>query len=935
MTVATYRLQLNADFRFEEVRSQVDYLRRLGVSMVYTSPILQARKGSTHGYDVIDPTRLNPELGDESDFDRMVEAARANDLDLLVDIVPNHMAASTTNPWWMDVLRQGPESPYASYFDVDWSAEDVRDNLSDKVLLPILGRPYGDVLEDQEIRIIFERGAFLVQYYDRRLPLNFASYVRILNAIRDRLAKRGEDRLGRDIEPLIVTLSDWGAPGTDSPEATEIRALQHRIASLASGNEPFRGTLENVLRILNGKRGDPESFDQLDTILDEQSYRLSFWRNAAEEINYRRFFDITDLISIRVSDPAVFDATHRLVLELISRGAIAGLRLDHIDGLFDPARYLEMLGSRLDDIAPGTLVVSEKILGEHEEMPETFRYRGTTGYEVAVALDRLFVSPEGFETLERAFAKTSGLEDGFTGVAHDAKIRVIRDLFRGELNKFARRFAQLTSDDRHARDLPLSALEEALVQFIASLPVYRTYVRNGEVSEQDLRVLDRTIADAKSRLDHDPAIGALEFLNRVLRLDTDDRSQRQEWLRFAMRFQQFTGPVTAKGVEDTALYIYTPLASLNEVGSEPVLPDDSIAAFHELNRLRLGTTPVTLSTTSTHDTKRGEDTRCRISVLSEIPDRWLRLFALWSSRYGARHTDAGAAPSDAEKWLFLQTLVGTWPLSGDQQRDLETRIAEYVPKALREAKVHSHWTDVDEQWEEATIEWVREVIRDAEFQKEMAELQKTVGVSGMINSLAMTTLKIASPGIPDIYQGSEMWNFSLVDPDNRRPVDFGALRKALATIEQSFGEGRKNEDLLSDLRENWTDGRIKLFTTWRALAARHSDPELFLSGDYVPLGVEGAHASHVVAFARHAGRRWAIAVAPVRSVTLAGSDSRLPTGEEAWGNTTVVLPAGTPSRWFGWMNGRVVESASSRLSLGSVLRELPVEILTSVDEGHE
>ncbi len=490
-----------------------------------------------------------------------------------------------------------------------------------------------------------------------------------------------------------------------------------------------------------------------------------------------------------------------------------------------------------------------------------------------------------------------------------------------------KRFAHLTANDRYARDLPLSSLEEAFVQFIASLPVYRTYIRGEEILHRDLEILERAVSDARDHLQDDASITALEFLHKVLRLDTEDDPQRQEWLRFAMRLQQFTGPVTAKGVEDTALYVYTPLASLNEVGSEPIIPAGAIEAFHELNQRRLSITPRTLSATSTHDTKRGEDTRCRIDVLSETPEEWLRLFGTWSSRYSSIDTDSGPAPSDPEKWLLLQSVIGTWPLSEAEHETYAARIAEYVPKVLREAKVHSHWTAIDEQWEQATIDWITKVITDSRFRQEMHELEETVAFHGMINSLAMTVLKIASPGIPDIYQGSEMWNLSLVDPDNRRPVDYELRRRALSEIQSGADTGIA--ELIASLKETWSDGRIKLFTTWRALAARRSDPELFMSGEYLPLSVVGARQEHVIAFARRSGDRWVLVVAPAQSATLCQSDSRFPLGEDIWGDTTIRLPEGAPSEWISAITG----ASAGSLRLGDLLSAFPVAILTSYSSG--
>jgi (1->4)-alpha-D-glucan 1-alpha-D-glucosylmutase len=934
---ATYRVQMSLSFTFRDLQARVQYLRDLGITSVYSSPILQARAGSTHGYDVVDPSRLNPELGTGSDFDDLDTALREAGLGLLLDIVPNHMAASTQNPWWMDVLRQGPESPFATFFDVDWSAEHSRGDLRNTILLPVLGRPYGDVLEEQEIQLAWEDGSFVVTYYDRRLPLNFRSYVRILHEVLGRLHRsEGSDDLTRQIESILMNLNEWATQHTEAPSRTEIRQLHKRIAALHEGHDEFRRQLGAVLDLLNGRKGDPGSFDELDTILEEQSYRLSFWRNAAEEINYRRFFDISDLISMRVHDPEVFRAMHELVLGLIARGSVTGVRIDHIDGLYDPVDYLDRLVEEVGKRRPGrsTLVVTEKILGEEEATPETFRARGTTGYDFLRALDRLFVDVEGFEQLDARFRKVRGSEAGFDEVANAAKVGVMEDLFLGELRKFTRRLAELSAADRHARDLTTSELRAAITAFVASVEVYRTYIRDDEIAEGDRRWIQRACDDAEPRLRESGARAALAFLRRVTTLDTDDFGARTNWRRFVMRLQQFTGPVTAKGVEDTALYVYTPLVSLCEVGNDPVLPPDALDRFHEMNRDRLAITPDTLNATSTHDTKRGEDTRCRIHALSELAEEWTSQVEQWRAAHAPlrRKVDGVEAPSAEEEWLIYQTLAGVWPLRPADRKGLRSRIREYLTKAMREAKVRTSWTAVNAAWEKEVLRFADAVLASEELGASMEAMQKKIAFPGALNSLASVVLKIASPGIPDIYQGSELWSFSLVDPDNRRPVDYRRRESLLRAMvwEWEKAEGSP-EGYLATLREHWRDGRIKLWTTWRALRTRAEHAELFHRGDYIALETQGQFARHLCAFARRQGDQWAVAIAPLRLLRDVEGE-RHPIGAEFWGDTRVVLPEGAPRSWTCGLTGGTLETesheGSSTLPTATALSIFPTTLLT-------
>jgi (1->4)-alpha-D-glucan 1-alpha-D-glucosylmutase len=931
---ATYRVQMSLAFTFSDLRARAAYLRDLGVTSVYSSPILQARAGSAHGYDVVDPSRLNPELGTRSDFDDLDATLREAGLGYLLDIVPNHMAASTQNPWWIDVLQQGPDSPFATYFDVDWSAEHSRDDLRNTVLLPVLGRPYGDVLEEQEIQLAWEDGAFVVTYYDRKLPLNFRSYVRILHEVLERLRRtEGSDDLNQQIESILMTLNEWARQQSGAPARADIRHLHKRIQTLHEGHREFRQQLEDVLDLLNGRKGVPESFDELDTILEEQSYRLSFWRNAAEEINYRRFFDISDLISMRVHDPEVFRAMHALVLDLVARGSVTGIRVDHIDGLYDPVDYLDRLVEELDERRPrrGTFVVSEKILGEGETIPDAFRARGTTGYDFLRGLDRIFVNAEGFERLEAELRQIRASKSGFHEVAREAKARVIEDLFLGELRKFTRRLGELSAADRRARDLTSSELRAALSELVASLEVYRTYIRDDEIAERDLRYVERACADAEPHLHESGARAALAFLRRVATLDTDDFGARTNWRRFMMRLQQFTGPVTAKGVEDTALYVYTPLVSLNEVGNEPVMSPDALGRFHEMNRQRLAINPDTLNATSTHDTKRGEDTRCRIHALSEIAEEWTTQVAQWRETHASlrRQIDGVEVPTAEEEWLIYQTLAGVWPLRPHDRKGLRSRIREYLTKAMREAKVNTRWTAVNEAWEKEVLRFADALLSSEEFASSMEAVQKNIAFPGALNSLASVVLKIASPGIPDIYQGTELWSFSLVDPDNRRPVDYDRRSSMLRTMIREWEKGGGPlEGYLAKLRKNWRDGRIKLWTTWRGLRTRAERAELFHRGDYIELETQGGRAGHLCAFARRRSDQWAIAIAPLQ-ILREVEGGRYPIGGDFWGDTRVILPEGASGRWTCGITGRTVEAVEGRdaIAVGDALSAMPVALL--------
>ncbi|HUO83974.1 MAG TPA: malto-oligosyltrehalose synthase [Thermoanaerobaculia bacterium] len=995
MTVAsTYRLQLNRNFRFADARAILDHLQSLGITHLYSSPILRAMPGSLHGYDVVDPLTINPEIGSEEELRALSGELRRRGMGLIIDIVPNHMAARSANGWWMDVLQNGSASPFADFFDVNWEASAVREGLEHRILLPILGRPYGDVLEEQEIRLSLEDGAFYIRYFDRKLPLNLQSYARILRLLIERLQTRavlsdgdgiqrledltreiedlaaaerigvvrparsrpasGQGRMGR--EPLDQDLRitpDPGQPaagrrrdragrathtertthatGGTPPRRAAVRGLQKRLATLLETQPAVRAHLRRTLEILNGTKGDPSTFDELDQILEEQPYRLAFWRMAAEEINYRRFFDITDLISIRVNDPRVFEATHAKILELVRDDVIQGLRLDHIDGLYDPEDYLQRLRDavREQGARDDFLIVMEKILAPDETLPAGFAIRGTTGYEFLARVERLFVDPAGFEELRSFFFAWTGKERRFGAIAHDCKKQVLHELFAGELRNFGERLGRLASHDRRARDIPVSELSAALEELIASLPVYRTYVRDLRVSDPDRRVLEEALDHLSAHGEsEDVGAAAAHFLRQVLLLEPSsevDPDGIRGWLELVMRWQQLTGPVTAKGVEDTALYVYTPLLALNDVGCEPVLHEPPLEAFHRAAARTIEDWPRTLTATSTHDTKRSEDVRARLNVLSEMPGEWARHLRRWRAanrKHRVRRSEP-LAPDPAEELFLYQTLIGIWPLERERP-GLRKRIRETMTKAMREARAHTRWTAIDERYESDVLRFVDAILdpeRSGRFLADLEKLHARVSFYGAINALAQVALKIAAPGIPDFYQGTELWDFSLVDPDNRRPVDF-ARRAALRKRIPSGSDNAAIEEVLA----RWRDGRVKMLLTTRGLEARRNDPELFIRGRYQPLEAEGERSRNLIGFARNFENGWLIAAVPRFPVSLT-TPERFPLGERVWKRSSIRLPADAPTRWVNRITGETLEAAGGALLAADLFRSFPVALL--------
>jgi (1->4)-alpha-D-glucan 1-alpha-D-glucosylmutase len=871
---ATYRVQLQPGFGFAEAAGLADYLAELGVSHLYSSPCLQTTPDSLHGYDVVDPTRVSAELGGAAGHEQLVEALRRHGFGLILDIVPNHMAITAENPWWQDVLANGPASRYAAFFDVDWDPPEAR--LQNVVLLPVLGDHYGRVLEAGELRVVREGARFTVRYQDHRFPVSPRSLETLLAAAAERC---GAELLaflagahGRLPHP---TATDWASVQRRHRDARVLADLLERLLC----EEPrVAAALDAALAEVNAKP------DALDAWLERQNYRLAFWRAAGRDLGYRRFFDISTLIGLRMEDPRVFADTHALVLRWLGEGVLDGVRIDHPDGLRDPEGYLR----RLHDAAPRAWIVVEKILEPGERLRDTWPVAGTTGYEFLQRVGGLFVSPEGERPLTECYATFTGEPTDYAALVRETKHLVMRDILGADVNRLTARFLEICERHRRHRDYTRHELHEALRETVACFPVYRTYVRAemGEVHNADVRTVEDAIAAAKAhRSDLDDL---LDFLRDILLLRVRGPAETE----LAMRFQQLTGPVMAKGVEDTAFYRFHRLVALNEVGGDPGALGVSVDAFHRACADTAARWPLTMLATSTHDTKRGEDVRARLALLSEIPGEWATAVRRWAAR-NARYR-RGEWPDRNAEYLCYQTLVGAWPLEVDRAR-------AYMEKAAREAKVHTSWTDRNEAYEAALGTFVERALADADFVADLDAFVAPLVAPGRTNALAQTVLKLTAPGVPDLYQGTELWTLTLVDPDNRRPVDYELRRRLLRELAALTPEA---------ILARSDEGLPKLWVIRQALGLRRRRPELFgPAGTYRALWAAGRRADHVVAFCRGDG---AITVVPRLVLTLAGD----------WQDTTVDIPSG---RWEHVLTGDRLEGGL--VPLAGLLARFPVALL--------
>lgn len=937
--VCTYRLQLNRWFTFNQAREIVSYLDALGVSDVYASPYFQASPDSLHGYDITDHNKLNSAIGSREEYDAWIAELHVHAMGQVLDFVPNHMGITGSNSWWMDVLENGLSSMYAPYFDINWRP--LKSDLRDKVLLPILSDQYGRVLERGELRVGFEEGAFYLFSQDQRLPIAPGTYRFILEVALENLAEYKDEVLYAELQSIITALEYLPRRTETDPEriaerAREKEIIKRRLERRCAEAPQVQQAIEKALAQINGRPGDPRSFDKLDELLNAQSYRLAFWRVAAEEINYRRFFDVNHLAAIRMELPEVFDATHKLLLELVGSGAVTGLRIDHPDGLYLPNEYFEKLQRRCARALNGALprdgraiyMIAEKILTGTEKLRQDWKVHGTTGYDFVNQVAAILVDTTAEAAITKTFHRFLGHSMQFGHLVYAKKRLVMRLAMANEVDVLGSMLDRLSEQNRWYRDFTLEALARAVRETIACFPVYRTYLApRHAVSEEDRQVTERAIASAKRR---NPAIeeSIFNFLRDILLFrfpeNLDDKA-RQEHIHFVLKFQQFTGPITAKGLEDTVFYIYNRLAALEEVGGEPQQFGMRVDAFHDRNLERQRDWPATMLATSSHDTKRSEDVRARILAISELPDLWRRSLQRWRTlnRRLKRDVNENAAPDANEEYLLYQTLLGTWPLqaSGEPEEkatpEYVERIQNYMHKALNEAKLNTSWIQPNELWLDATRDFVAKILEPSprnKFLPSFLPVAREIARLGAINSLTQTLLKLASPGVPDIYQGNEIWDFSLVDPDNRRPVDYNLRREMLSCLTKAQPD---------DLLREWPTGRIKMFLIHSLLQFRKKHAELFHRGDYLPLQAGGHFADCCVAFARRLGADWIIVLAPRLS-----SRVGFPPVGEAWRDTFVEVPAALEiNNARELFTDREIAVADQKIPLANAMVNLPFAAL--------
>ncbi len=957
---ATYRLQFHKDFRFADAQELIQYLFDLGISDVYASPIFKARAGSTHGYDVVDHGKVDPTLGGEDAFTTFSAALKARAMGLILDIVPNHMGIATThNSWWTDVLENGPSSSYAGYFDIDWHP--VNPHLENKVLLPILEDLYGNVLEDGKLRLAYEEGPFFVYYYDTKLPIAPGTYGGILTHQLDRLT----ETLGKDheqvleLQSILTAISHLPLRTQGDPEKLEERRrekeiIKRRIASLCQASAEARSAIDLAVREFNGTVGDPQSFDLLEGLMDAQPYRLAFWRVAGEEINYRRFFDINELAAIRTETPEVFQATHQLILRFLAEGKVTGLRVDHPDGLWDPTSYFHQLQQSshfhtnqaiASDDPLAVYIVAEKILAKGESLPENWAVCGTTGYDFLNQVNGIFIRRTNHRAFDKIYSDFTGSKTNFRNLVNSTKKMIMLVSLASEINALSHQLDNISERNRHYRDFTLNSLTFAIREVIACLSVYRTYTNasKGTVSERDQKYIEAAVQEAKKRNPR-TARALFDFVGDTLLLRNLHRfgeTDRPHVVECVMEFQQLTGPVMAKGVEDTAFYVYNRLVSLNEVGGDPEEFGISLEAFYGQNGFRHKHWPHSMLTLTTHDTKRSEDVRARINVLSEIPREWKSALARWRGLNASKKqtVDGELAPDCNDEYLLYQTLIGSWPAEPPTPAgfdEFRERIALYMQKAIKEAKVHTSWVNPNEAYDQAVDHFVREILvttTDHPFIDDFSQFHPRIAYAGMVNSLAQTLLKITSPGVPDFYQGTELWDFSLVDPDNRRPIDFAKRSKFLREIKHREQDNPKR--LATELVEHWPDGRVKLYVTFGALRLRRARPEIFQDGDYLPVYAAGAVREHVCAFLRRRANSWVLVAVPRFITALVRPEERL-LGGAIWQDSALLLPDDVPSHWLNIFTGEsfVTTHGSAKfcLPLASVFASFPVALLTPISQ---
>ncbi len=914
--LTTYRIQFHKDFGFTQANVLVDYLHQLGIQAIYASPIFRAASGSTHGYNVADPNQLNPEIGTEAELNELFASLRRHQMGWLQDIVPNHMVYSTENPLLMDVLEKGYHSHYSRHFDIAWNHPSQ--SLKKRLLVPFLGVPYYEALYEGQLELIYDNGLFAVKYYDSVFPLKIESYPLLFNTEGIRFTDAQLEEIEAASRKLVEVFAG-------------ISVAEDRVAAMEGAKRAlwkeyqedaiFRKQVQKRLQAMNKDK------EQLHEILTAQYYRLAFWKTANREINYRRFFNINELISIRVEDPAVLEHTHQLIFKLLKRAVVGGVRIDHIDGLNDPLTYLQELRKRATDDA---YIVVEKILEPGEKLPAEWPIQGTSGYDFLAQLNGVLCDPARKDTFTQLYNRFTGLRTEFSDMLFDKKKLILDRLLAGDLERLLFQFRKLSQFVPEGADLLPADLRLTLTTALCFFPVYRTYINSETVTEHDRHYIEEALQKTAERLPEQKL--TIKFLWRVLLLKFPraiPTPRKRSWLRAIMKFQQVTGPLMAKGLEDTTFYVYNRLLSVNEVGGNPEAFGLTIEEFHRFNQEQLKQWPHKMNASATHDTKRGEEVRARLNVLSEIPEEWEAYIHQWHDINKALKQEAGgqALPDKNEEYFIYQTLLATWPFEDTITEDYPQRIEEYLLKAMREAKVHTDWIARNEDFEKALIAFTLRLLNSGHgFQKVFLPFKNKIAHWGIINSLSQVLLKIASPGVPDFYQGCELWDLSLVDPDNRRPVDYELRMKYLEEIKSVTGDNLAT--FIAGVLENKTDGRIKLFTIYQALQCRRQLAQVFQAGDYLPLQTTGKRQDNALVFGRIHDGKAVIMVVP-RFPSQLVEQGQWPLGEEVWGRTALTLPESLAG--YNWRNVFTGESvkASATLSLARVFKLFPVALLVS------
>jgi (1->4)-alpha-D-glucan 1-alpha-D-glucosylmutase len=975
---ATYRLQVNKNFTFKDVTDLAEYLDLLGIECIYTSPIFEARPGSLHGYDVTNQNELNREDGGESGFRLLSAELKRRSMGLVLDIVPNHMGVGNDTPWWQDVLENGRSSRYANYFDIDW--EPLKPAMRGKLLLPILGASYGEELESGKIHICFEDGVLRICYFEHKLPITPPSVPLIFSTCADNLAT-GDlefiEGLPEGFRKLLEELARVPPHDTTDSLLSSLRLeqlaiLKPRLTKWLC-DDTVRLHVEQAIVRMQGVPGEGRSFDRLHQLLEVQPYRLAHWRVSGDEINYRRFFDVNDLAGLRMENPEVFATTHQLIRRLLADGDVTGLRIDHCDGLLDPRQYLirlqklalaarccgptpappialngieqsvrsQLNGVRWDPSQTAVYTLVEKILAPRESLPPSWPVHGTTGYDFIYQSIHLFLQRKSERKLTQTYERFAPEIPQPEDVVYEKKLLVMNTTLSNEVATLTNLLSHLAAEDRSARDFTTKVLAAIIRETIACMPVYRTYIDDrGKYTDQDKACIRYAISVAKRR---NPNVSdtAFDFLRETLLLNTkastpEDTSGKPQ-LYFALKFQQLSGPVMAKGVEDTAFYVYNRFIAANEVGGSLRTFGFDLEEFHKESLGRVSSFPQAMLASTTHDTKRSEDVRARLAVLTEMPREWALSVRQWQ-RINRRHAitleDGRRVPSGNEEYFFYQTIAGTWPVGltvGKKHDEYIDRIQQYMIKAGNEAKVNMSWINPDPVYADALQKYVQQVLsfESSGFSAAMEQFLGPVAYFGAINSLSQTLLKLASPGVPDFYQGTELWDFSLVDPDNRRPVDY-ALRKSHLRQLQRSSENGGLSDLCRDVLDHWQDGRVKLWTIYRALQLRSEFPDLFTDGDYQPLYALGPLRENVVAFLRSHEGSSALVVAPRFAYSLMGGRPTPPIGT-VWGSARIVLPESARRPLKNVFTGETITpDVDGSLLLRDLLVRFPIALLSSV-----